>query len=378
MRGRSLVSELAGKHGLDPVQSRYLGALKDEIDDEAVDERALLSDAAELLAERPQQSWDDLVEALSSPSSFAAAWRAEVETEGVTPVRVGRWKRLVSTSGGRAKVLLVAILLAGAMWAFVYFTAQPMISNSCSGGWGPSVETISAAGTTEYRMPLEIGSRYGVFVCPNSDDDVVFERIFLPAAMRLAIQPVGWELLTENSTTRGDASNHMPFLPDPRLPQVIVWFEGEYCNTDGGISFNEIAVDYRYRGRERTQRIDLLSHYSVWPHDNQCTDQIREADDEKDRLWMQVVGNRFAGRDYVDVGAMDLPPVAVSRDLCRYLQGVTFPSEVLSQSYQLEPLAARAVFQLERAEAKALIDGAVLGICPEFKDQRSELYALVE
>ena len=226
-------------------------------------------------------------------------------------------------------------------------------------------------------MPLEIGARYGVQLCPHSEDEsVLFERFYLPEAARMAVQPVGWERQREDGATKGDASDHEAYSPDPRQPGVTVWFEGEYCNISGGIGIDRLAVDYRYRGRDRTSWIDLGAQYSFWAEPDQCTDEVRALDDARSVAWANVVGRTFIDRPTIDVGSVVLRAESVSRDLCRYLHGINFPDN--GQAYVPEPLERRAVFRVNDAHASVLIDGAVLGICPEFADRRDELREMTQ
>ena len=132
-------------------------------------------------------------------------------------------------------------------------------------------------------------------------------------------------------------------------------------------------------------RIPLQATYSYWSRPGQCNDSVRERDDALSQAWRQAVdseivaaatrSHRFGG-----VGPLELEPESVSRDLCRYLRGVTPAMSDAGTPIddEFEPLEARAVFRLDdRALSETLIDGAITGVCPEFAARRDELVGLL-
>ncbi len=340
--------------------------------------RALVRETAEMLSGRPPDgSSAELEAALGQPADYVQEWRTEEGFSGKTAPWKHWWHQSTVARGTQVAVLFS--LLVGGLALRSYYAATPQIFNSCAGAIGPGVEMLEAGNTTEYRMALRIGERYGVDVCPSSSiPGVTIERVYFANPVQMAIQPVGWQLNLErlSTPTPGDASAHRSWRPEdiPWGADVIVWFEGEYCNISGGHSFGHLSVDYRYRGRSRTASLDLNATYSVWAEPDQCSDTVREADEAADRSWERVVDMDVVysngDPDNGGYGPIELAPVAISRDLCRYLRGVDGARE---------PLGARAVFQLGNDElSSTLIDGAVLGVCPEFADQRDTLVALLD
>lgn len=349
--------------------------------------RTMLEELVETLSSRPASgSLEEISGALGDPAAVADELRSDAGFAGRVSI-LQRWRHM-SRLAHLSQLALVVGAVVGLLAVRSYYAATPQILNACSGPVASDYERLAAAGETEYRMALRIGERYGIQLCPYSlDDGVTIERVHLANPEELAIQPVGWELSEPREITlRGDASDHRPFGGfDEGWRNVVVWFEAEYCNISGRIWFDELQLDYTYRGRSRTMDIPLLATYSVQSGPDQCSDEVSVADDSVSAAWRAAVddeavwrtggSSRLGGR-----GPLDLWPESISRDLCRYLRGVIpatgFDGE---PSYdQFEPLEARAVFQLDSPVlAETLIDGAVLGICPEFADQRDDLVALL-
>ncbi len=388
MKTKTLVDKLAQEHGLDETQSRYLSELANEVRELESDQRkAFLEESAELLGERPPQDWDELTDALSEPTSFAAAWLGEQEANSPDKSWSTRLRK------PRNLIMLVAAILitTGAGWTYSYFNAEAHIRNNCSGALGPSVERLEAAGQTEFVMPFEVDARYGVWLCvsawegtfdpevnPATRAEATIERVYFANPVSLTVQPVGWEIVDFDST-RGDASQNEPFSTvdtEDGFTNIIVWFEGDRCNVDGGvgIGFGALDVDFTYRGQQRTGRVDLGASYTFMAEEGQCTDAVRANDDALDEAWRSVVDGRLDSFANINTGSVELEQLAVSRDLCRYLRGITSPSN--GGDFEIEPLEARTVFQLDPAVAVPLIDGAVLGSCPQFADQRDALVEL--
>ncbi len=375
---------VASNVSLSDIERSYLV----EVDREATGlpsrpRRSVVLETAEILSGRPPaETADELMASLGDPSDIVRQFRVDAGLEGPIPL----WRRWTLQRGwARAAQLGVVMVIALAgLAAFSYYSATPQIEQSCGGMIASDVETLDAAGETEYRTTFRHGDRLGIRVCPHAQDPgVVIERVYLPSPALQAIQPVGWELDTERDavTLRGDASDHRPWRPTdtPWLGQVVVWFEMEYCDFEGSISMDTLWLEYSYRGRTRSTPVDLLSTYTV-DSAGQCTDVVREATEAQSRVWSSFA-RPGAGYGPDDLGPLELWPESVSRDLCRYLSG---PPAVTDDDGQptydeFEALSARAVFNLDDpAIAERLVDGAVFGICPEFDARRDELVAMLE
>lgn len=386
MKLQTIADKLAEEYFLDGPQSRYLDELSDEVRDlDATQRDTFLRESAELLGERPYQSWDELNEALSTPKSFAAAWLAEQDSQVSARIRLSKFGQPRNLMWLTAALLVVV----GAGWTYSYYFAEVHISNNCSGARGPAVEQLEAGGQTEYVMPFELDARYGVGLCvsawegadgPDVDliepADVRIERIYLANPFEIAVQPVGWEIIDFDSTT-GNASQNNIFQTGEASgwTNVVVWFEGDRCNhSAGSTGFGSLDVDFTYRGQQRTTQVDLLAQYSFSFEDGQCSQAVRDADDSRDSAWRSATAGQLDSFDTINTQSVELEQLAVSRDLCRYLRGIKPPTT--GGEFEIEPLASRTVFQLEPDIAVPLIDGAVLGACPEFADQRDTLVAV--
>ena len=389
MNAQTLHKQLVEVHELDNSQARYLDALTSETRNIPFNVRsAFLHDVAEMLSERPPQGWDELVEALSPPDEFAAAWVSEQDFLPNDLPRSGGWANRAREPRSFLFLAMIFLMVLAGGWTYRHYSATPALSTPCSGAQGPSVETLEAAGQIEYRMPLVLNARYGVVLCLQAFDDdreidrqladVIFDRIYLAESFGWALQPVGWEIVDQGDVT-GDASqNRSAPVTEEGWLSLTVWFEGDRCNISGGTGFGSLSVDYTYRGRQRTGTVDLGAQYTVW---GQCTAAMRNEADVQDQAWSRVVGSHFsaprpAGESWhLDLGSVVLEPVAVSRDLCRYLRGIQTPE--YGYAKDIEPLSARAAFRADPEDAAVLIDGAVLGICPEFTEQRDALQELL-
>ena len=375
--------QLIEENGLDEIQARYLHAVENSAGPLTRDQRsALLLESTEMLGERPTQEWDDLVESLSPPESFAAAWIAEHPS---TPTS---WSERVKDPRNITLVLLVVAGVWAALWGYSYRTAELHISNNCSGAIGPAVEQLEASGETEFVMPFAVDARYGIVACvsawENFDEengrsdraDATIDRIYRADPISPAVQSVGWEIIDFDSTI-GNAHQNQSIsnLHEAGVVQVYIWFEGDRCNIAGSTGFGALDVDYTYRGQQRTGTVDLGASYTFSTEEGQCTEEVRAAEEELDRAWSSAVNGRLDDVEFINTQSVQLEQLGVSRDLCRYLRGIDL--EVDGQSIVIEPLESRSVFQLEPATATALIDGAILGICPEFADQRGELIQLI-
>ena len=388
MRTSAQMDRLVEEFQLDDVQTTYLRALDEHTTALTANQRVdFLESSAELLGERPRQSWDELTNSLSPPDSFAATWIAEHAIVQTKP----SWTQRLRQPRTLGAIIAITGGLVAALWAFSYVTAEPHLANNCSGARGPAVEQLEAAGQTEYVMPLVLDARYGVVVCVSAWDDfneeagrsnpanATIDRIYLADPFFLAVQPVGWEIINFDSETQGDASQNESYqwAGDSGIPQTIVWFEGDRCNIEGGTGFSTLSVDYTYRGQQRTGTVDLLASYTFEAPSGQCTDEVRAAEEAADSRWRSVVNGRIENTGRIDTRSVQLEPESVSRDLCRYLRGID-TDIVFVDVLEIEPLESRAVFQLEPEVAIPLIDGAVLGICPEFAGERDALVGLAE
>lgn len=378
---RRWVKRAIAEHQLNEVEAEFVqGVFNSTHGVPRVARRGFVRDTAEMLSGRPPaERPSELVEALGQPIRYAHEWLHE---EGFDRW-VSPWRRwwLQPRWARAAQVAVLAVLVLGGGMARSYYGATPEIGNNCSGARGPQVERLQAAGATEYVMPFEPGVRYGIHLCPGAPEGVTIERVYLASPGEIGIQPVGYEVAQSHAELNivGDASKRDPISNDYR--QLTVWFEGEYCNSYGGgssFSISALSVDYRYRGRVRTTTVPLNAHYS-FVFDDQCSEDDRAATSDR---WRRAVtasplatsATSWLRFGYEGLGPLQLTPESISRDLCRYLRGVT-PSSAAHD--QFEPLETRAVFQLEQSIAEPLIDGAVLGVCPEFAERREEFYALV-
>ncbi|MDW3217615.1 MAG: hypothetical protein R8F63_03295 [Acidimicrobiales bacterium] len=340
--------------------------------------RQIVAEFVEVLSSRPASgSLTDLVAALGRPEDVAARLRREAGFGRPTPL----WRRwwLQSHAFHAVQAAAVIALVVGVISWRSYYGATPEFHNSCGGIAAPEYETLQAAGETEYRTTWRERQRYGLLLCPFTDTSgVTIERVFVDVPPGLSLQPVGWELNVErlSNTWVGDASANHPWRPEdvPWLGDVVVWFETAYCSFSGSLWFDTVDIEYRYRGRTRVANVPLGYLMSV-DSAGACTEERRALDDEGRAAWKAAVEPSVPRSSFDGIGELGLSPESVSRDLCRYLTGVVPPSDHYSE---FEPLEARAVFQLDdRDLAETLIDGAVLGICPEFADRREELVALL-
>ncbi len=377
---RRRASTLAARAGLNEAETFYLReamAFLDRLPKRVRTE--LATEVIETLSGRPEGALPELVASLGEPADLVSRLRSETGFPGPVPL----WRRWWMQSHwwhGLQGLVLVAAVVGAVSWRN-YVGATPEFFNSCGGVAATDWERIEAAGQTEYRAPFREGQRYGVMLCPHtSATGVTIESITVRVPGRHLVQPVGWEVSLErmSSTWVGDASNHRSWSPDdvPWLADVVVWLEAEYCNHAGQIWVANVEISYRYRSRSRTTTLPL-GYILAIVTEEQCDDERRALMDAESAAWrdavdMEIVRSVDAGVD--GLGEMHLAPESVSRDLCRYLRGV-----VPAGGYEdVEPLGARAVFRLDNvALSETLVDGAVLGICPEFADRRNELVGVL-
>lgn len=337
---------------------------------------ATLGEVADLLAERPPaESYDEIVASVGPP--------AEVGEETLAAVRdslpLGRLQRLRQRPL-RDQLLVLGLILGIALGAgavYRYFTVVPHIFNPCGGGQASEQIDLEAAGSRERVVTFRRDERVSAYLCPHSQDDGVeiLDVRFPSDAGGMPLQPVGAETWTRTSTAIGRAGPIEPYLPtDDLSTQVTVWLEMDYCyEGDGRMGWHHIVVEYRYRWRTRTVDVPLHTVLSVTTG---CDAASHPADiEDETRRWRDLVNERGA---WNTLGPENHEPFhltaeGISRDLCRYLRGVV----PLDGFPQIEPLEDRAVFRLDDLRlAELLIDGAVLGICPEFAERRDELVAL--
>lgn len=378
---RRLVSELE----LAEIEAVYLA----RVDHEARTlpaglRRQVGTDVAEMLSERPP-AFDtaELEDAVGSPASLVEAFRRENGLEGRIGV-VDRM-RMVRPWIRWAVPLSVVVLALGAIAGSWYYGATPGFSNGCGGVVATEVETLEAADVTEYVVTYRQDERLGLWLCVGSNTDgVTIVKLTRPTAPNGAFQPVGSEVDSDDPATidvRGDAAGSTPYdASQGGLVNAVLWYEMEYCNIEGGIGFDDVHVTYRYRGRTRTTTIALGYTVTVWA-EGQCTEDIREELHRSSQAWHLVTDPQLFPRTepLESLEPYGLFPESVSRDLCRRLRGV-IPAAPGSQPVyaEFEPLSERAVFLLEdRRLAEILIDGAVMGICPEFEARRDELVAML-
>lgn len=345
----------------------------------------LLDDAAEMLAERPAAADPrDLEDSVGSAAELVESFRSENGWEGpIGPIRrVGSVRRWV-----RWTVPIVLLVLAGlGVATYRYFTATPEFSSSCGGVVATDVEQLEAGDTTEYVVGYRQDERLGLYTCVGTQTDgVTIVELARPTAPNGAFQPVGFEVDADDPgevDLRGDASRRTPYdATEGYLVNAVLWYEMEYCVIEGGIGFDDLHVTYRYRGRTRTTTIPLGYTVTVWA-EGLCTDDVRDEIQRASQAWGLITGPRLFPREE-PLDALEpygLFPESVSRDLCRYLRGVIPASPGPQPLFtEFEPLESRAVFLIEdRDLAEILIDGAVMGICPDFEARRDDLVALLD
>lgn len=344
--------------------------------------RALMEEAAEALSERPGEcSSHELEVSLGSPESWVVAYidREQLTLSEGLP---GWWQR--NPRSTRLGLVVGFAVVLGVGWGGLrYLTATPHFFNPCGGIIATEFETFRAGGATEFRAKFRQDERIGVTLCPHtSTPGVTIKEVYRSDLVRMAFQSVGSEVdLLPQGHWIGDASQPVPWHSDdvPWLADVVLWYEMEFCNISGSIGFNTVEIDYRYRGRDRTTTIDL-GYWVMVDAGDKCTNEVRAKSDRESEQWQLVVG------DGITLGGPDgmvfnMEHENISRDLCRYLSGVKPALDAEGQPVydQFEPLEARAVFQIANPEfAERLIDGAILGICPEHQDQRERLHSILQ
>lgn len=382
-RGRqALIEEL----GLGETEAIYLARVEYAASTLPGSVRVQFSrDVAEILAERPPAiDMADLEDALGSPVELVEEFRREHGWDG----RIGVVRRLRTVrSWVRWGVPITVLLLAiGGVLVGRYYSATPEFFNSCGGVVATELETREAGDVTEYVVGYRQDERLGLWLCVGSHTDgVTILNLARPTAANGAFQPVGYEVDADDPSeidVRGDATRSTPYdASDGGLVNAVLWYEMEYCNIVGGIGFDDLHVTYRYRGRTRDITIPLRYTVTVWA-EGLCTDEVRAELDRESQAWRLITGPRlFPRTEPLDaLQPYGLFPESVSRDLCRYLRGVIPASPGPRALYtEFEPLSERAVFLLaDRNQAEILIDGAVMGICPEFEDRRDELVAMLD
>ena len=347
--------------------------------------RQFIHDVAEMLAERPPAiDTAELEDALGSPVALVGEFRREHGWEG----RIGVVRRLrtVRLWVRVAVALAVVVLAVAGVLVARYYSSTPEFFNSCGGVVATEVEQLEAGDVTEYVVGYRQDERLGLWVCVGTHTDgVTILDLARPTAPNGAFQPVGYEVDVDDPSEidiRGDATRSSAYdATVGGLVNAALWYEMEYCNIEGGIGFDDLQVTYRYRGRTRTTTIPLRYTVTVWA-EGLCTDEVREDVHLASQAWGLVTGPRLFPRteplEWLEPHG--LFPEAVSRDLCRYLRGVIPASPGPRPLYtEFEPLEERAVFLLDdRDLAEILIDGAVMGICPEFEHRRDELVAMLD
>ncbi len=342
----------------------------------------MVAELAETLSGRPpSDSYQDIVDGLGEPAVVARAVRRESGYLG--SVSLWRRWRTLPPALRVAHVLVVIAVAGGVVGAWKYFTAAPEFTQGCSGVIATDVDHSSAAGESEYRVPFVQDGRLGAFICLGADrSGVTVTNVSVRNAIQMAMQPVGIEManrrVVDLKPPVGDASDFEPYDPtaDPSV-YLIWWFEMEYCHITGQVYWLTYDLEYRYRGRTRTAVLDWPYRLSV---EGDCGSAERTDVDERSAGWYSVVGNDTRGLGET-LTSQNLSPESVSRDLCRFLRGVEPPVDLNGNHThdEFEPLSARAVFNLgDAALSETLIDGAVLGICPEFADRRDELVSMLK
>lgn len=248
-----------------------------------------------------------------------------------------------------AEATELALVVGVALWGYGYFTAALSFGSPCGGVFASEVTSLEAGHVSEFRAAYREGERFGVSVCHTSEQDgVVIENIRFPVASRSAMQPVGVEVRLNGlglPLPRGATGRLQPYSANHR-PGVegVLWFEMEYCVSAGSrISFDTVLIDYTYRHRSRTAKVPLGYVASIDIH-NRCTKGVRADANRKTAAWGLAMRRRLVHRPPGErVGHLELTPENVSRDLCRYLNGVKPITDAQGQPWlaEFEPLEDR-------------------------------------
>ena len=296
-------------------------------------------------------------------------------------------------------VVAAAVAALASGLALRYFTVEPRIHNYCGGAWASEVKTLEAGGYTEYEISYRKNQRFAIAVCVGAagdDDSPTILNIYWPDRGGPIAAFVGTERRS-NAEHTGATTVFKPFRPldDGYLgaPSIYLWFEMPSCNGGGtGTGFSSVLVDYRWRGRERTMRLDL--NYTVTQrHDIGCAVGEREADHDferhfyeryeqhQDHPWHPPPTIDVEGFNYDAYGPdRNSSAYGLAHNLCRYLWGIEpMSGTTASRLNNIEPLEQRAVFRMTDVNhARAIVEAAIDAVCPEFESRRSELLGLLE
>lgn len=261
-------------------EARYLSEVHRHLTDLPRRRQAdLLDVAAANLDERPSAgSWDGLVAALGPPVTYAAELRTahDVPAEGTVP------GRLVATPATTMAMLLaVAVLAVGYLvWDRAEATADPGLQNGCAGvvvdDGVISVERLEAGGVTEHRLSYVDGAEVGIGLCLSVHEEVELLGIDVPEAPLSLYEQIDvrtWPA-AESAPARWVSLDRALLQPDTAGRNVEVLLrltDCEHYSADSHNSFDTADVRYRYRGRNRTETVDLHTTYSVVsPPDPDC------------------------------------------------------------------------------------------------------------
>lgn len=385
MRSSRHARRAAASARLNTVETRYLEDLVPYL--RSVPKRPrrqIIDEFVDVLSSRPaSESSSELVGALGQPRAVAARLRREADFDGPTPLWRRWWLQPSVTKLLQAFVL--GVMLVAALVLRGYYTARPEFGNNCSAIVATEFEDFHAAGVSERRVNHRPGERFGVMLCPSTPaSGVIIERIFVPETPT-TFRYVGWEVSHggARATYTGNAADHQAWTPDDfpdgNIAKVIMWFEMDGCMQSYRTGFDAATIGYRYRGRSHEAEVSLGTHLvSISGEAQPCDEEAVAGIREEDQAFRDALSARVGSLD--SLTEFRLSDLAVGSDLCRYLDGVE-PALDLDGEPQyddFESLEERAVFQIgDPAISTAVIEAALIGLCPEFADQRDDLVGLL-
>lgn len=255
--------------GSTSFETRYVDEVRRHLGDVPRRQRAaLVAAVAADLAERPScDAWQQITAELGEPAAYAAAVRSE---HGLPPrvgvrahVRAVRWPTWVALA-------LVVALAAGAAGWDRWSTADPGITNSCSGVNAPkgvAVEPREAGSVTEQRISYVDAATVGLGLCLSAPHDVEIIDVAIGVLPLSLFQPTIVRAADMSADPAVRAPELEPTTVEARAAGLRVVVEGRLANCEwfypgGGESFETAEVTYRYRGRTRTTTVDLNTTYT--------------------------------------------------------------------------------------------------------------------
>lgn len=174
---------------------------------------------------------------------------------------------------------VVLALVAAGLGAWRWTSADPGLASSCSGVTAPdgvAVERREAGGASEQRIGYRDGATLGLGLCLSADDEVEVLDVRLPVPASSLFRPTVVRASPMADDPDGPGPELRPTVLRPRRDWLRVTIEGELSDCERyregvGLSFDAAEVTYRYRGRTRTDAIELTEVYTfVAPPDAGC------------------------------------------------------------------------------------------------------------